>query len=159
MNKADARREKNKLWMRKYMANDENRANANRRKNARYHGLRSDWIKENGPCRACGSNQNLEIDHIDERTKEFEIATLFLAPRSEKLKIELAKCQVLCRPCHRKKTTATSQSNLKHGKTRRLYELGCRCDLCVNFNRTYYREYARRRFGHQPRQSIQGLCE
>jgi len=36
----------------------------------RYHDLRSAWLKENGPCRRCGSHDNLTIDHIDPLSKE-----------------------------------------------------------------------------------------
>ncbi len=47
---------------------------------------------------------------------------------SERRDAELAKCQVLCRSCHRKKT-ALENRKFDHGLN--LYERhGCRCPIC-----------------------------
>lgn len=62
---------------------------------------RTRWIKLKGPCRVCGSTNQLEFDHIDPSTK----VTHRLWGYSEaKIAAELSKCQVLCRPCHQEKT-------------------------------------------------------
>lgn len=64
---------------------------------------RQKWIDANGPCKACGSSENLEVDHVDPIRKVSHRIWSWTAERREK---ELRKCQVLCRPCHRKKTVA-----------------------------------------------------
>lgn len=66
---------------------------------------RADWVNANGPCRHCGSREDLEIDHIDPRTKCFNPRALWLRSRAVR-EDELAKCQVLCAKCHTKKTAA-----------------------------------------------------
>ena len=62
---------------------------------------RKTWFDENGPCRECGSWENLELDHIDRTTKiHHAIWTWSEQRRSE----ELSKCQPLCYDCHKKKS-------------------------------------------------------
>lgn len=75
--------------------------------------MRAQWIAEHGPCQQCGSTENLEIDHIDPKTKN-PVLQYKIGQTSAKQKIwnldkkrrelELAKCQVLCKPCHIIKT-------------------------------------------------------
>jgi hypothetical protein len=74
--------------------------NYNRWKNER----RLQWLEENGPCRWCGSSQDLRVDHIDPKQKEYEIGKIW-GRRAEVLLPELAKCQVLCEGCHYVKST------------------------------------------------------
>ena len=52
-------------------------------------------------CWCCGATENLQFDHIDPKTKCFNIN-----PQDswEKMIPELDKCQLLCRLCHLKKT-------------------------------------------------------
>lgn len=64
---------------------------------------RSDWIAQNGPCVTCGSSENLEVDHIDPKTKCMSPRAIW-SRRAEDRMAELAKCQVLCRGCHSAKT-------------------------------------------------------
>lgn len=54
-------------------------------------------------CSQCGSRQDLEFDHIDPDTKTFSILRHWKWP-IEKLMPELAKCQLLCKDCHKLKT-------------------------------------------------------
>ncbi len=64
---------------------------------------RDKYIKENGPCWNCGSDKDLEIDHIDPLQKKIRAGDLW--SRSKKVVAqELSKCQILCRVCHAKKT-------------------------------------------------------
>jgi hypothetical protein len=76
---------------------------------------RQAWIDENGPCQKCGSRENLEIDHIDPRTKERNVAHLWTY-RQEIRDKELSKCQVLCRTCHFEKTRSERPQDFWGGK-------------------------------------------
>lgn len=62
---------------------------------------RTDWLRANGPCRHCGSWEDLEVDHIDPKGKHtHRIWTLKESKRNK----ELRNCQPLCRSCHFDKT-------------------------------------------------------
>jgi hypothetical protein len=52
-------------------------------------------------CVRCGSVESLELDHIDPATKVHHTVWDWSPARRE---TELAKCQVLCPPCHIVKT-------------------------------------------------------
>jgi 5-methylcytosine-specific restriction endonuclease McrA len=56
-----------------------------------------------GQCVQCASTESLQFDHIDPSTKSFTLSQRPTASE-ESFQIELAKCQLLCHPCHRKKT-------------------------------------------------------
>ena len=56
-----------------------------------------------GKCVVCGATEQLEIDHIDPATKEFELTKSNTYSR-KKVMEELAKCQLLCKTCHLEKT-------------------------------------------------------
>lgn len=76
---------------------------------------RREWIDENGPC-SCGSDIDLEVDHIDPSTKSMNPNAIWSRTESARLK-ELAKCQVLCKICHDLKTSrekATSHCSRGH---------------------------------------------
>jgi hypothetical protein len=64
---------------------------------------RQQWIDAKGPCKQCGSNESLEIDHINPDDKQYHTRELW--SRSAAIRdAELAKCQVLCWSCHQAKT-------------------------------------------------------
>ena len=98
-----------------------------------------------GKCVECGSVDNLEFDHIDENTKKFEVGRRVRGLFSEEFQIELKKCQLLCKQCHRKKSA--SQSKLRYSWNRNTwhhgltgYGLGCRCDICKIIQSTRKKE-------------------
>jgi len=72
---------------------------------------KAEWFEVNGPCVRCGSSENLQVDHIDPATKD----NVLLGKRgtnqdlwkwpNKRREAELAKCQVLCLTCHRRKTS------------------------------------------------------
>jgi hypothetical protein len=64
---------------------------------------RQNWINENGPCKSCDSNKELEVDHKNPFDKTYEPSSIWSLCK-EKRDIELAKCQVLCQKCHAKKS-------------------------------------------------------
>jgi len=62
---------------------------------------RKEWLKKNGPCVKCGSDNDLQVDHVDPRKKfTHRIWSYRIEIREE----ELRKCQVLCHPCHQEKS-------------------------------------------------------
>lgn len=104
---------------------------------------RQEWFAINGPCAICNSDKNLEVDHINPATK---ITSVVWSWKEDRRLVELLKCQVLCKVCHKKKT-AREQSKLrsiplvnKRCGTLHKYRLGCRCTLCrQSRSDSYYR--------------------
>lgn len=96
---------------------------------------RERWFAENGPCVQCGSNVNLQLDHIDPAIK---ISHRIWSWSQRRLTEELAKCQVLCEECHKKKT-AESYEEPPHGTDSRYCNprYRCRCDECTDAHRVY----------------------
>jgi hypothetical protein len=71
------------------------------------------------PCAMCGKqyeSYNMQIDHIDPTTKLYDVCNLKNFKVSTLL-AELAKCQVLCALCHRKKSI-TEQKEDKYSEPR-----------------------------------------
>ncbi len=88
-------------------------------------------------CVQCGSDQGLQFDHIDPNQKIDHRIWSWAIPRIE---AELAKCQVLCQPCHRGKTNAQNYPPRQHG-TYTSYSKGCHCDACKGAKNRYQRAY------------------
>lgn len=83
-----------------------------------------------GQCRKCGATDGLEIDHIDPRTKSFSVAEAY-GKGDAKFFAEIAKCQLLCDPCHTRKTILDNgwQSAKEEHGTPRSYRY-CHCAIC-----------------------------
>ena len=77
-------------------------------------------------CVKCGSVDRLELDHVNPVQKVSHRIWSWSIKRREE---EIAKCQVLCYSCHKKKTSAEATKNQPCGSIVR-YEKGCRCELC-----------------------------
>lgn len=115
--------------------------------------VRSERVSEailrlGGQCNRCGSQNDLEFDHIDPRGKDFDVARKAASVSKERFWSEVTKCQLLCRPCHTSKgfDDGTHQRR-KHG-TRSMYAShGCRCDPCTKAQRDYQRNWKRSRRG------------
>lgn len=106
---------------------------------------RQEFIDANGPCLWCGSDELLEVDHIDSNKKKFRVAILW--SRSEKFRSkELKKCQVLCRCCHYLKTV--SGFNCDHGSNLR-YKWGCRCGKCRSAHAKVNSKYRQEKYETQ----------
>lgn len=84
----------------------------------------------------CGSAGRFEIDHIDKTTRVYRFPHFFKT-RDEIFYAELAKCQILCRDCHMKKSIA--ERGRRYGKgvygTVTYHDHhDCRCDKCRKAN-------------------------
>ena len=101
---------------------------------ARYHreyyykrrGKMIDYL--GGQCAHCGAAEGLEFDHIDPELKSFNISSNLTLSNPE-VQDELDKCQLLCRPCHEKKT-ASENSGWTHGTVYGWMKMKCRCADC-----------------------------
>lgn len=81
-------------------------------------------------CKGCGSDKNLQFDHIERNGKKFTIAKIW-SYSEKKFWEEIKKCQLLCRICHNKKTLKElgfKEAKGFHG-TISTY-VYCKCDLC-----------------------------
>jgi 5-methylcytosine-specific restriction endonuclease McrA len=108
----------------------------------RYHERRA-WVIAllSGKCSECPATENLQIDHIDRKKKGFDIAKRLSGASVETLLKEIKKCQLLCEPCHQKKTLedfGRVSARTTHG-TVSSYRY-CKCDLCRAANAKYTRE-------------------
>jgi hypothetical protein len=94
-----------------------------------------------GCCVQCGSKDQLEIDHRDRTTKEFDVSKLWGLSK-EKQKHELAKCQVLCQKCHKAKSARECSElfSVPHGGGVS-GKYNCPCSLCKQKKSEYMREY------------------
>lgn len=83
-----------------------------------------------GICVRCGTSENLEFDHIDPSTKLFNITKAYQYSW-QKFIDELAKCQLLCTDCHKKKTkTERGFDTIRHGTAHAYQKHKCRCEPC-----------------------------
>ena len=64
------------------------------------------------PCVDCGDPVVLEFDHLPEFTKGFEIARAITASTRSWATIaaEIAKCEVVCANCHRRRTAKRART-------------------------------------------------
>jgi hypothetical protein len=100
-----------------------------------------------GKCVNCSSISQLEIDHIDPRTKFRELSSLTLYSLDRFLE-ELEKCQLLCRVCHEEKTLREwgyDNKGVRHGSLIAYLNKRCRCTICKEGNNKRSKEYRQRR--------------
>lgn len=104
---------------------------------ARYYRLKSEYIQLlGGKCVKCNSLESLDFDHIDPKTKCFDIGQNMFRPR-EVVLAELKKCQLLCRTCHNDKT---HQRKVGHGEGKTGMR-NCYCSLCKPLKQAYMKIY------------------
>lgn len=85
-------------------------------------------------CVECGSVDALELDHVDKASK---VDHRIWSWSDDRRSAELAKCRVVCKPCHVERHAAERRSPLIHG-TRNAYKKKlCRCDVCRHWNAEY----------------------
>ena len=100
--KGEARRVYNRLWIRH----------------------RREEFFDGKSCALCGSEESLEIDHVDPKTK---VSHHIWSWSKARQLVELAKCRVLCRACHQRRHALERP---KHGRGG--WDKGCRCVECVS---------------------------
>lgn len=99
-----------------------------------WHRNRAAWLAANGPCVRCGSDKDLEVDHVDPATKvDHAVWSWSMKRRLE----ELAKCQVLCGECHQRKTSEENRRPTVHGRVTTYDKRGCRCEPCTTVKLIY----------------------
>lgn len=109
----------------------------------RYYERRAMFIAElGGVCVQCGTTELLEFDHINPEEKSFNVGDR-LSNRSEAvLRVEIAKCQLLCGPCHKEKSDSYKSVGHGEGITGKK---NCRCEKCAPLKNAYARELKRRK--------------
>ena len=81
-----------------------------------------------GKCAQCGATEDLEFDHIDPATKATHRVWSWSWVR---INGELAKCQLLCVPCHFEKTRIFISTAGGMWATRKNHhKKGCGCKSC-----------------------------
>lgn len=114
----------------------------------RYRNKREQVIKElGGKCVSCGSKNKLELDHKDRKKKTMRMADLH-SVSDQKLKEELKNIQLLCKPCHDKKSRDSwdfGSPKPSHGTYWMYRKHKCRCDKCIEAFRARHREWNKTR--------------
>ena len=96
------------------------------------------WFKDQ-VCTKCGATQNLELHHRDRATK---ITSDVWSWALERRDSEIAKCDVLCKVCHREITSEQNKADFstpllekKHGTDNTYNRHHCRCEVCREWKR------------------------
>jgi DNA-directed RNA polymerase subunit M/transcription elongation factor TFIIS len=118
----------------------------------RYHEKRKEMITHlGGKCARCGSEKDLQIDHIDRAKKTMKVPRMAYVNNARRME-ELKNCQLLCGPCHNEKTVVEDLGRRfsDHGTYVMYVNKKCRCDACKSAMREYNRSL-RIRKGVKPR--------
>lgn len=93
----------------------------------------------------CGSVEELEFDHINRKTKSFDISGSNLDKPWDILLSEIKKCQLLCKGHHLEKTGGEIMA--EHGTTSRFNhrKFPCKCEKCREANNKWRRENYRKK--------------
>lgn len=108
--------------------------------NARYHTRRAEVITQlGGACNQCGSVNNLEFDHIDPATKDFNVSKKIT---NADITDEISKLQLLCHRCHIEKSKL--DNGVEHGGGLS-GKRNCKCDPCKTRKNEYMRNWKQKR--------------
>jgi hypothetical protein len=99
-----------------------------------------------GECISCHSKENLEFDHTDKNTKEFDITGRYDAALARLLP-DLEKCQLLCHSCHIAKSQLMGDMPklAVHGTYAMYRHHKCRCSACRTANNLHNYKYKKRK--------------
>ena len=117
----------------------------------RYHRIRVAIIQQlGGKCTSCGATDKLEVDHIDGTKKTMRVERITYVSEARRQE-ELKNCQLLCDPCHTRKTVKDRGFNYAKGTHGTLSSARyCRCDECRAAKNRYNKEWkARKRMGQK----------
>ena len=110
----------------------------------RYHERRNEAIQLlGGVCAVCGTDENLEIDHVDRSLKTMNVNRMAYVSRERFLE-ELENCQLLCKEDHIEKTR--KEMSVPHGGGA-AGKKNCMCDLCKVKRSAYMKKYKEGRTG------------
>lgn len=105
----------------------------------RYKVRRDFWLdKLGGLCVDCSTDQDLEFDHKDPSTKSFNVAKALSGWSASRIEIEMAKCVLRCKACHKVKSDRELSVGHGEGLTGKR---NCRCDLCGPLKKEYNKRY------------------
>jgi hypothetical protein len=99
-----------------------------------------------GCCVRCGGLEDLQFDHIAPGSRSFLLSGDGFGRRWDLVLAEAEKCQILCDPCHRKKSKECGETGggrnknsdpLEHGSARCYQEMPCRCLPCRTAKNLY----------------------
>lgn len=90
-----------------------------------------------GRCAKCSTRSDLHFDHIDPKTKKFDVSKNW-SISWDRLVVELNKCQLLCGTHHREKTKKNKEhagghnkwTEIQHGTVWGYSKYKCRCVKC-----------------------------
>jgi len=79
-------------------------------------------------CVVCGSDRDLEFDHID---RDKKVDHRVWSWSEARITEELSKCQLLCCDCHKEKSiNEMDYPERQHGTNLMYLKARCRCDGC-----------------------------
>jgi len=94
-----------------------------------YYTRKQEFIKIlGGKCVQCGTDKNLEFDHMSKKDKSFCITDKMCYSKKVLLE-EIKKCQLLCNSCHLLKNKIDN-GEAKHGSISMYRHHKCRCEDC-----------------------------
>lgn len=92
-----------------------------------------------GKCVICGSNERLEVDHMDPAIK---LSHRIWSWSEARILAEVSKCQLLCREHHQAKSLdEMNYPERQHGTNLMYMKAKCRCDLCKAAHAAVNRQY------------------
>ncbi len=98
-----------------------------------------------GGCNLSFADSELELDHIDPKTKTLDFAKKWNVKEETYLE-ELKKAQPLCKPCHTEKSiTDSGKSKAVHGTYAMYRHYKCRCVLCKKANTEMSKKYKKKK--------------
>jgi 5-methylcytosine-specific restriction endonuclease McrA len=81
-------------------------------------------------CASCADVVGpFDFDHINPAEKKYSINRI-ITRKKEFVLEELAKCQLLCKKCHKEKTAKDRRAHITEHGTYSMYKIGCRCSPC-----------------------------